>query len=85
MQDVTPGLDDSQFITVKCRQCSSHYPLREINKHMLQCVKTSKCVGWESMVSITTSDRLKYLSVIALQTVPNRSLSIIGFSQGHSG
>ncbi|CAI8029261.1 hypothetical protein GBAR_LOCUS16630 [Geodia barretti] len=49
--DVTPGLDDSQFITVKCRQCSSHYPLREINKHMLQCVKTSKCVGWESMDS----------------------------------
>jgi hypothetical protein len=58
--DVTPGLDDSQFITVKCRQCSSHYPLREINKHMLQCVKTSQCVGWESIVSITTSDRLKY-------------------------
>ena len=40
MQEGTfQGLDESQCISVKCQWC---YSLREINKHMLQCVEEAQ-------------------------------------------
>ena len=52
MQEGTSqGLDESQCISVKCQWCKYYYSLREINKHMLQCVEAQKKEDRKSNVS----------------------------------
>ena len=52
MQEGTSqGLDESQCISVKCQWCNYYYSLREINKHMLQCVEAQKKEDRKSNVS----------------------------------
>ena len=37
MQVSTPELEESMLMSVKCKKCNNHYPLRDINQHTAQC------------------------------------------------
>ena len=50
------------LISVKCKKCNNHYPLRDINQHIVQCEK-------EEMVSASAKEHNNTVLYCNLQEI----------------